>query len=76
MRDGFRQLLCERRASDDVITVRVDGGNHVTESGMLCASGTVIVQEVFTERALVRMPGFVNRETTMIGTNFIILVAP
>jgi hypothetical protein len=76
MRDGFLQLLCERRASDDVITVRVDGGNQVTESGMLCASGTVIVQGIFTERALVRMLGFVTRETMMIGINFIILVAP
>lgn len=33
--------------------------------------GTVIVQGIFTERALVHMLGFVTRETTMIGTNFI-----
>ncbi len=31
--------------------------------------GTVIVQGIFTERALVHMLGFVTRETTMIGTN-------
>ncbi|MEE9913437.1 MAG: zinc-binding dehydrogenase [Deltaproteobacteria bacterium] len=33
--------------------------------------GTVIVQGIFTERAAVHMLGFVTRETTMIGTNFI-----
>ena len=33
--------------------------------------GTVIVQGIFTERALVHMLGFVTRETTMIGTNSI-----
>ncbi len=33
--------------------------------------GTVVVQGIFTERALVHMLGFVTRETTMIGTNFI-----
>lgn len=32
--------------------------------------GTVIVQGIFTEKALVHMLGFVTRETTMIGTNF------
>jgi len=33
--------------------------------------GMVIVQGIFTERAAVHMLGFVTRETTMIGTNFI-----
>ena len=33
--------------------------------------GKVIVQGIFTQRALVHMLGFVTRETTMIGTNFI-----
>lgn len=33
--------------------------------------GKVIVQGIFTERALVHMLGFVTRETTMIGTNSI-----
>lgn len=33
--------------------------------------GTVIVQGIFTERALIHMLGFVTRETTMIGTNSI-----
>ncbi len=33
--------------------------------------GMVIVQGIFTERASVHMLGFVTRETTMIGTNFI-----
>ena len=33
--------------------------------------GTVIVQGIFTERALVHMLGFVTREMTMIGANFI-----
>lgn len=33
--------------------------------------GTVIVQGIFTERALVHMLGFVTRETTMIGTSSI-----
>ena len=33
--------------------------------------GMVIVQGIFTERALVHMLGFVTRETTMIGTNSI-----
>lgn len=33
--------------------------------------GTVVVQGIFTERALVHMFGFVVRETTMIGTNAI-----
>lgn len=34
--------------------------------------GTVVVQGIFTERALVHMLGFVVRETTMIGTNGIL----
>jgi threonine dehydrogenase-like Zn-dependent dehydrogenase len=33
--------------------------------------GMVIVQGIFTDRALVHMLGFVTRETTMIGTNSI-----
>lgn len=33
--------------------------------------GTVIVQGIFTERALIHMLGFVTRETKMIGTNSI-----
>ncbi len=33
--------------------------------------GTVIVQGIFTEKAMVHMLGFVTRETTMIGTNYI-----
>ena len=33
--------------------------------------GKVIVQGIFTDRALVHMLGFVTRETTMIGTNSI-----
>ncbi len=33
--------------------------------------GKVIVQGIFTERALVHMLGFVTRETAMIGTNSI-----
>ena len=33
--------------------------------------GKVVVQGIFTQRASVHMLGFVTRETTMIGTNFI-----
>lgn len=33
--------------------------------------GTVVVQGIFTDRALIHMLGFVTRETTMIGTNSI-----
>jgi (R,R)-butanediol dehydrogenase / meso-butanediol dehydrogenase / diacetyl reductase len=33
--------------------------------------GTVIVQGIFTQRAVINMLGFVTRETTMIGTNSI-----
>ena len=33
--------------------------------------GTVIVQGIFTDRALIHMLGFVTREITMIGANFV-----
>jgi (R,R)-butanediol dehydrogenase/meso-butanediol dehydrogenase/diacetyl reductase len=37
----------------------------------VCYQGKVIVQGIFTDRVPVHMLGFVTRETTMIGTNFI-----